>query len=379
MARKKQNEEPKETIVDLVRLLADERDIDEEDVFRAIENGIVAAYKREFCGNKQDIIRNVNAEIDRDSGEIYVYKLVEVVDEVVDDLNEISLEEAKALGDDEVEIGDEVEVSIEVEDLGRLAAGAAKNAINQKLRDAESAKIENEFSGKINEITSGTIVRKDSRNVYVNIGRAEAIVKREGQVKNNRNENYDQEQIMKFLVTGVEEANGRPSVILSRTSPELVKKLFELEVPEIKSGDVIIKSVAREPGSRSKVAVYSRDPDIDAKGACVGQRGQRVQQIMAELNEEKIDIVDWNEDPAKVVRVDTEISTNEAGDVEKHAKVIVPDQQFSLAIGKSGQNVRLAARLTGFKIDIRKESDESNEASQEIISEFTVVEGNTEE
>ena len=145
---------PKETIVDLVRLLADERDIDEEDVFRAIENGIVAAYKREFCGNKQDIIRNVNVEIDRDSGEIYVYKLVEVVDEVVDDLNEISLEEAKALGDDEVEIGDEVEVSIEVEDLGRLAAGAAKNAINQKLRDAESAKIENEFSGKINEITS---------------------------------------------------------------------------------------------------------------------------------------------------------------------------------------------------------------------------------
>ena len=188
---------------------------------------------------------------------------------------------------------------------------------------------------------------------------------------------------MKFLVTGVEDANGRPSVVLSRTAPALVAKLFELEVPEIKNGDVIIKSVAREPGSRSKVAVYSRDPDIDAKGACVGQRGQRVQQIMNELSDEKIDIVDWKEDaalfisealqPAKVVRVDTEVSTNEDGTVERHAKVIVPDQQFSLAIGKSGQNVRLAARLTGFKIDIRKESDESDEAAKVLTDGFQVV------
>ena len=318
-----------------------------------------------------------------ETGEIYVYKLVEIVDEVLDDANEISLEDAKAVGYEDVDIGDEIEIGIDVEDLGRLAAGAAKNAINQKLRDAESTKIQNEFSGKIGEITSGTIVRKDARNVYVNIGRAEAIVRRDGQIRNNRNEHYDQDRIMKFLVTGVEEANGRPSVVLSRTAPALVAKLFELEVPEIKNGDVIIKSVAREPGSRSKVAVYSRDPDIDAKGACVGQRGQRVQQIMNELSDEKIDIVDWKEDaalfisealqPAKVVRVDTEISTNEDGTVERHAKVIVPDQQFSLAIGKSGQNVRLAARLTGFKIDIRKESDESDEAAKVLTDGFQVV------
>ena len=382
MAKRKSEEEPRETIVDLVKLLAEERDIDEEEVFQAIESGIVAAYKREFGGNRQDI-KFVNAEIDRESGEIYVYKLVEVVDEVLDDANEISIEDAKAVGYEDVEIGDEIEIGIDVEDLGRLAAGAAKNAINQKLRDAESTKIQNEFHGKIGEITSGTIVRKDARNVYVNIGRAEAIVRREGQIRNNRNERYDQDRIMKFLVTGVEEANGRPSVVLSRTAPALVAKLFELEVPEIKNGDVIIKSVAREPGSRSKVAVYSRDPDIDAKGACVGQRGQRVQQIMNELSDEKIDIVDWKEDaalfisealqPAKVVRVDTEISTTEDGSVERHAKVIVPDQQFSLAIGKSGQNVRLAARLTGFKIDIRKESNESDEAAKVLTDGFQVV------
>ncbi len=382
MAKRKNEEEPRETIVDLVKLLAEERDINEEEVFQAIESGIVAAYKREFGGNRQDI-KTVNAEIDRETGEIYVYKLVEIVDEVLDAANEISLEDAKAVGYEDVDIGDEIEIGIDVEDLGRLAAGAAKNAINQKLRDAESTKIQNEFSGKIGEITSGTIVRKDARNVYVNIGRAEAIVRRDGQIRNNRNEHYDQDRIMKFLVTGVEEANGRPSVVLSRTAPALVAKLFELEVPEIKNGDVIIKSVAREPGSRSKVAVYSRDPDIDAKGACVGQRGQRVQQIMNELSDEKIDIVDWKEDaalfisealqPAKVVRVDTEISTNEDGTVERHAKVIVPDQQFSLAIGKSGQNVRLAARLTGFKIDIRKESDESDEAAKVLTDGFQVV------
>ncbi len=278
MPRKKNEEEPKDTIVSLVKLLAEERDIDEEEVFQAIESGLVAAYRREFGGNKQDI-KSVSAEIDRETGEIYVYKLAEVVDDVVDEANEISIEDAKELGYEDVEVGDEIEIGIDVEDLGRLAASAAKNAINQKLRDAESLKIEKEFSGKIGEITSGTIVRKDARNVYVNIGRAEAIVKHDGQIRNNRNEHYDQDRIMKFLV-------------------RLVTKLFELEVPEIKAGDVIIRSVAREAGSRTKVAVYSKDPDIDAKGSCVGQRGQRVQQIMNELAEEKIDIVDWKEDPA---------------------------------------------------------------------------------
>lgn len=385
MAKRKQEEESRESLVELVKVLAKERDINEEEVFQAIESGIVAAYKREFgSNNKEAKIKNVFAEIDRETGEIYVYKLAEVVDEVLDELNEISLDDAREVGYEDVEIGDEIELGIDVEDLGRLAAGAAKSAINQKLRDAEGEKIKNEFSSKLHEITTGTIIRRDNNNVYVNIGRAEAVVKRDGQVRNNRNERYDQDRKMKFFIVGVKEENGRPSVILSRTAPQLVSKLFELEVPEIKDGDVIIKAVAREPGSRSKIAVYSRDPDIDAKGACVGQRGQRVQQVMTELSDEKIDIVDWNEDPAlfisealqpaTVSRVDIEMTTKEDGTIEKHAKVIVPDQQFSLAIGRSGQNVRLAAKLTDFKIDIKKESEESDEASKALVSDFEVVE-----
>ena len=189
---------------------------------------------------------------------------------------------------------------------------------------------------------------------------------------------------MKFLVLNVQEYNGRPTITVSRTHVDLVRKLFELEVPEIKNGEVLIQSVSREAGSRSKVAVYSRDENIDAKGACVGQRGQRVQRIMNELGDEKIDIIDWSEDdalfikealqPAVVTSVETEVFTREDGRVERHAKVVVPDNQYSLAIGRSGQNVRLAARLTGFRIDIKTESAAAEENSQALLDGFTVVE-----
>ena len=381
--KKTSGDDSMENVVEVIKLLAKERGISEDEIFEAIEDGIVAAFRREFAGNKQ-VINEVQAEIDRETGEIFVFKLVEVVDEVLDEANEISLEEAKAM-DDEIELGDQIEVGIEVEGLGRLAAGAAKSSISQKLREAESRKIKAEFGGKINEISSGVILRKDARNVYVDIDRAEAVVPKEGQIKSER---YDSGKIMKFLVTGVEEHNGRPSVTLSRTSPALVEKLFELEVPEIRDGEVIISSVAREAGARTKVAVFSRDPNIDAKGSCVGPRGQRVQQVMNELGGEKIDIVDWNEDPAlfisealqpaQVLRVDTEISTNEDGKTDKSAKVVVPDSQFSLAIGKSGQNVRLAAKLTGFKIDIKKESQDFVSDSDDLLGNVTVYdeEGN---
>lgn len=381
MAKKVSNEEQRENVLDVIRLLAKERGIDEEVLISSIEDGLVAAFRREFAGDKDKTsIRNVQAEIDRETGEIFVYKLVEVVDEVLDPINEISLDEAKAM-DDEIELGDEVEIGIEVDKLGRLAASAAKSAISQKVRDAEYKRINDEFSGKIGEIATGIILRKDNRNVYVDVDRAEAVLPRDGQI---RTENYDQNRAMKFLVQAVEEINGHPTITVSRTSVELVKKLFELEVPEIKNGEVIIKAVSREPGSRSKVAVYSRDENVDAKGSCVGPRGARVQEIMTELGGEKIDIVDWNEDPAlfinealqpaKVLRVDTEITTNEDGTVERYAKVVVPDQQFTLAIGRSGQNVRLAARLTGFRIDIKKESDEASEATQMMLDKFQVVE-----
>ncbi len=384
MAKKKEPEIEIINIMEAIRDLAKERGIAEDEIFGAIEDGIVAAFKREFGGaNKQDIT-NVSAEIDRETGEISVYKTVEVVEEVWDEDNEISLEDAKSM-DEDLEIGDMIDLTIEVENLGRLAAGAAKSSISQKLREAESRKIQKEFKDKMGDITSGVILRKDNSGVYVDIDRAEAILKRNGQIKNER---YDSGKIMKFLVMGVEEQNGRPSVILSRTAPELVKKLFELEVPELKDGEVEIISIAREPGSRSKVAVASRNPDVDAKGSFVGPRGTRVQNVMNAINGEKIDIIEYNPEPgifisealqpAKVVRVEMEEVVGDDGKVEKKAIVVVPDDQFTLAIGRSGQNVRLAARLTGYKIDIKKESDDINESSQKVIGQFTAYdeEGN---
>lgn len=383
MAKKKQEEEQKESVIAVIKELAKERGIDEEVLMKAIEDGIVAAFRREFSSSKN--IDNVFAEINRETGEIFVYKLVEVVEEVLDPDNEISYADAKAM-DDEIELGDQVEIGIDVDELGRLAATAAKSAISQKVREAEYARIQSDFSDRINEIATGVVQRKDSRYVYVDIARAEAVLPREHQIKG---ENYEHGKTMKFLVLNVQEYNGRPTITVSRTHVDLVRKLFELEVPEIKSGEVIIKSVSREPGSRSKVAVYSRDENIDAKGACVGQRGQRVQEIMNELGGEKIDIIDWSEDdaafisealqPADVTSVTTSFVTKENGHVENRADVVVPDNQYSLAIGRAGQNVRLAARLTGFKIDIKTESAVSEADSRAMIDEFEVVEDPNEE
>lgn len=380
MAKKKQEEEKKDSVLEVIKELAKERGIDEEVLIQAIEEGIVAAFRREFSSSKA--IEDVGAEIDRETGEIFVYKLVTVVeaDDVMDPENEISIEEAKAM-DEEAEIGDQLEVGIDVGDLGRLAAIAAKSAISQKVREAEYARIQADFSGKINEVSSGIVQRKDSRFVYVDIARAEAVLPKEHQIEG---EKYEHNAKMMFLVLKVQEYNGRPTITVSRTHVDLVRKLFELEVPEIKNGEVIIQAVSREPGSRSKVAVYSRNENVDAKGACVGTKGQRVQRIMDELGGEKIDVIDWSEDdalfikealqPAEVTSVDTEVITRDDGRVEKHAKVVVPDSQLSLAIGRFGQNVRLAARLTGFKIDIKRESDVAAESSQALFNDFQVVE-----
>ncbi len=384
MAKKKEVQEaPKDNVLDAIKMLAKERGIDEEELITAVENGIVTAYRREFSGTY--IIETVGAEIDRETGEIYVYQLKEVVDEVEDPTNEVSLEEAKEV-DPDVELGDSLEFGLDVKELGRLAATAAKSAISQKVRTAEFKRINDEFSGKIGELTSGIIVRKDAKNIYVDIDHAEAVLPRNGQMKGD---SYEVNKTMKFLVLKVEEHNDRPSITVSRTDANLVRKLFELEIPEVKSGEVIIKGISREAGSRSKVAVYSRDENIDAKGSCVGPRGQRVQEIMNELNGEKIDIIDWSDDdalfisealqPAKAIRVDTEITTRPDGTSDRYAKVIVPDQQFNLAIGRQGQNVRLAAKLTGYKIDIKRESDEASEASQAVIGNFEVVEATEEE
>lgn len=367
-----------EKMIEAIKLLAKERGLDEEILFEAIEEAIVAAFKREFSEARQN--DNVFAEIDRETGEMYVYEVREVSEEVENPMTQISLEEAKQI-DPELEEGDTIEMTIPVESLGRLAANAAKSAINQKLRSAEHARIQDEFSDRIGELASGVIQRKDSKFVFVDIGRAEATLTRQEQI---RDEKYNFNQHMKFLILKVEEHNGRPVVYISRSHPNLVRKLFEQEVPEIANGIVEIVSVAREAGSRTKMAVLSRDEDVDPLGACVGQRGTRVQAVMDELGEEKIDVIEWNEDaaifisnallPAKVVRVDTEIVTRTDGTHEMNAKVVVPDHQYSLAIGRAGQNVRLAARLTGWKIDIKSETQYQELLQEQFMSKFTVAE-----
>ena len=366
-----------EELLQAIRALCKERGLEEEMLFESIEEALVTAYKREFSTTKQN--SEVSAEIDRETGEIEIFETLEVVKEVTDPNTQISLEEAQEI-DSDLEEGDTIDMTIPVESLGRLAAGAAKAAINKKLRDTENNRIESEFSDKINELASGVIQRTDDKYVFVDIDRAEATLPRKEQVKG---ETYEFNKRMKFLILRVETQKERPVIIVSRSHPMLVKKLLEQEVPEIHDGIVEIVSVAREAGSRSKVAVVSRDPDVDPLGACVGQRGTRIQAIMDELGQEKIDVIQYSEDPAvyisnalspaKVERVDTEIITNEDGTKEMNAQVVVPDQQYSLAIGRSGQNVRLAARLTGWKIDIKSTSQFQQMVKDDFEANFTVV------
>ena len=375
----KKKEEQKLNLLEAINDLAKEEGLDVEDLIVSVEEGMAAAFRREFSSRN---IRSVAAEINRENGEIFVYKLMEVVEEVEDPENEITVQAARELyDDDEIDAGDEIEVGIEVDQLGRLAAIAAKSAISQKVRDAKSATIMKTFTEKRGQLVTGIVDRRDNRGVTVIVDKVEAIMGKDQQVKN---ETYVQGKRMKFLVLGIEETTSKPIVRLSRTNARFIEKLFEDAVPEINSGDVEIKAISREPGSRTKIAVYSRDPHVDAKGSCVGPRGQRVQQVLDEIENEKIDIIMWSDDdkefisealqPATVVDVQTDSYENEDGTIEKHATVIVPDEKYSLAIGRAGQNVRLAARLTGYKIDIRTESDYSKDNKSALIDDFEVVE-----
>jgi len=360
-----------------LQAVAKERGLEEEVLFEAVEEALVAAFKREFAESKEN--EKVFAEIDRETGEISVYEEVEVVADVTNPNSQISLEEAKEI-DPDLEEGDTIEMNMDVESLGRLAAKVAKDAISKKLRDTENSRIESEFSDRQGELATGVIQRSDNRFVFVDIGRAEATLPRQEQVKD---EDYSFNKRMKFLILRVQIEKERPMIIVSRSHPNLVRKLLEQEVPEIHDGIVEIVNVAREAGSRSKVSVLSRDPDVDPLGACVGQRGARIQAIMDELGQEKIDVIQYSEDPAiyisnalspaKVERVDTEIITNEDGSKEMNAQVIVPDQQYSLAIGRAGQNVRLAARLTGWKIDIKSSSQFQQMVKNDLEANFMVV------
>lgn len=361
--------------IEALRLLEKERGVEMETLVEAIEDALVAAYRREFEIRSKDREKGreregmpaqetepkpvendgITAHIDRRTGEMRVYQPMTVVEEVRDPNSELSLEQAKALSDD-LELGDQLVREVDPAHFGRLAAQTAKSVINQKLAQAEKLRIHEEFSERVGGLASGVVQRRDRNEVLVDIGRAQAVLPYSQQ---SRLDNYTFKKHMRFYIMKVDQRDHRPIIMISRSHPGLVRRLFEQEVPEIGAGIVEIVNIAREAGSRTKMAVMSHDASIDAVGACVGQRGTRVQSVITELNGEKIDIIEWNPDitefissalsPARVIRV----ILNEE---DQSARVVVADHQLSLAIGKEGQNARLAAKLTEWKIDIKSEA-----------------------
>lgn len=330
--------------------LGREKGIAAEVLFEAIEAALISAYKRNFSS-----AQNVRVSLDRETGEIHVYARKAVVEEPQDPRLEISLEEAREV-DPRYELEDVVELEVTPKNFGRIAAQTAKQVVVQRIREAERGIIYEEFSNRESDILTGIVQRIEAKNVFIDLGKAEAILSPSEQIPG---EMYRHGDRLKTYIIEVKKTTKGPQILVSRTHPGLLKRLFELEVPEIHDGVVEIKSVAREPGLRSKISVHSRDEDVDPVGACVGHKGMRVQTIVNELKGEKIDIVKWNVDPAKYIAnalSPAKVVTVEVNELEKTSRVVVPDYQLSLAIGKEGQNARLAAKLTGWKIDIKSES-----------------------
>lgn len=339
--------------IDTLQQIAKEKDIPLETLIETVESALATAYKKRHATNGDIKVRIDSSKGASQQFKVYCEKVV--VEAVENDYSEISLEDARLTNPD-VMVGETLVQDVNLEIFGRIDAQTAKQVVMQRIREAERHKIFSEFNEKVGEVVTGVVQRREGRNVPINVGKLDALLPAQEQVES---EPYRFNDRLKVYVLEVRETPKGAQVIVSRTHPSLIRRLFELEVPEIADGTVTIKSVAREPGARSKIAVMSRDDKVDAVGACVGHRGARVQAVVNELYDEKIDIVRWNADPgmfiaealspAKSVRVTVQ-------EENKAAFVVVPDNQLSLAIGKSGQNVRLAARLTGWRIDIRSES-----------------------
>lgn len=337
-------------LIEAINALEKEKGINPEILVEAIEAALISAYKKNF-----GTLQNVRVYFDRDTGDIKVYARKTVVEESTNAITEISLDEARKK-DPRYELEDIVEVEVTPKNFGRIAAQTAKQVVVQRIREAEREIIYDEYSNREGDIVTGVVQRIESRTVYIDLGKTEAQLVQNEQMAGEQYKNGDR---IKTYIVDVKKTTKGPQILVSRTHPGLLKRLFELEVPEIHDGTVELKSVAREAGSRSKIAVFSKNDNVDPVGACVGPKGLRVQAIVTELKGEKIDIVKWNTDsekfianalsPAKVVTVDIIAE-------EKMAKVVVPDYQLSLAIGKEGQNARLAAKLTNWKIDIKSES-----------------------
>lgn len=332
-----------------IEQLEKEKGINKNLLIDAIRVALVSAYRKNF-GTAQNVKIVIN-----DDGEIKVYAQKEVREKVENDFLQISIEDAKKINEN-YEIGDIVDIEVTPKDFGRIAAQTAKQVVIQKIRETERGIIYEEFINKENDIITGIIQRIEKGNVIIDLGKTEAILPAAERVQN---EKYEIHSRIKVYVLEVKKTTKGPQIIVSRTHPGLIKRLFELEVPEIYDGIVEIMGIAREPGSRTKIAVKSKVENIDPVGACVGQKGSRVQSIVNELKGEKIDIIKWSKDPAEYIASSlspSKVTSIEINEKEKSAKVVVPDYQLSLAIGKDGQNARLAAKLTGWKIDIKSES-----------------------
>ena len=337
-------------LLEALTILEKEKEISKEVMLDAIENSLINACKNHF--GKAD---NIKVIMNRETCEYSLYAEKTVVEEVEDDVMEISLAEAK-MKDSKFELGDIVQIPIESKSFGRIATQNAKSLILQKIREEERKVVYDQYFEKEKDIVTGIVQRYVGKNISINLGNADAMSTENEQVKG---EVFKPTERIKLYVVEVKNTTKGPKILVSRTHPELVKRLFESEVTEVKEGIVEIKSVSREAGSRTKIAVWSNDPDVDPVGACVGMNGARVNSIVSELRGEKIDIINWDENPAYLIEnalSPAKVISVAADQDEKTASVIVPDYQLSLAIGKEGQNARLAARLTGYKIDIKSET-----------------------
>ncbi|MCI7491887.1 MAG: transcription termination factor NusA [Lachnobacterium sp.] len=337
-------------LLEALNILEQEKNISKDTLLEAIETSLVTACKNHF--GKSD---NVKVEINRDTCEFNCYQEKTVVETVEDPVEEISLVDAHMI-DGKYQLGDIVRVTVKSKEFGRIATQNAKNVILQKIREEERKVILDEYNSKEKDVVTGVVQRYVGKNISINLGKADALLTESEQIKG---EVFNPTDRIKVYILEVKSTNKGPKILVSRTHPELVKRLFESEVTEVKEGIVEIKAISREAGSRTKIAVWSNDPDVDPVGACVGMNGARVNAIVSELRGEKIDIITWDENPAILIQnalSPAKVISVIADADEKSAKVVVPDYQLSLAIGKEGQNARLAARLTGFKIDIKSET-----------------------
>lgn len=352
-----------EEFINALTEIEKEKGISKDIIFEALESALVSSYKKNY-GTSQNVI----VQMDRETGDIRLFAAKDIVEEVTDPQIEISIDRAKEI-DPTYEVGDVYNKEIHPKNFGRIAAQTAKQVVMQRIKDAQREVVYDEYVEREREIITGIVQRVSNNNVYVDLGKTEAILPYSEQIKNER---YEQGDRYKMLILEVKKSTKGPQIILTRSHPDLVKRLFELEIPEVTEGIVEIHSISREAGSRTKIAVFSKDEEVDPLGACVGYKGQRVNAIVEELNNEKIDIVIYEKDIAEFISNALSPSKVEkvfVNEKENSALAIVPDYQLSLAIGKEGQNVRLAAKLTGWKIDIKSSEQFNNYLEENNLTE----------